>query len=60
MEFNWPHMAASAVIILIVLTVLKKTKVVESASTGKRMLITALALFVPLFILNLVWPYSAG
>ncbi|WAT16962.1 hypothetical protein OZN62_08410 [Aurantiacibacter sp. MUD11] len=60
MEFNWPHMAASAVIIAIVLFLLKKTKLTDNAGTGKRVLITAIALFIPLFILNLVWPYSAG
>ena len=58
MEFHWPHMAATAVIILIVLTLLRKTKVIEGSSKGKRFLVTAAALFVPIFILNLSWPYS--
>ena len=58
MTFDLSHMAAMAAIVLIVLWLLKKFDVLEGASRGRRMLIIFAALFVPILILNVFWPYG--
>lgn len=59
MEFDWAHMAATAAIIFVVVYIMNHTAAMKDASRGKRALVTAVALFVPLFILNLMWPYGS-
>ncbi len=60
MAFDWPHMAASAAIIFVMVLLVNKSGAMEGASRGKRALITAVAVFVPLLILNIIWPYGGG
>ena len=60
MEFDWVRMAATAAIIFIVVFLVNHTDAFKDASRGKRALLTGIAIFVPLLILNLVWPYSGG
>ena len=56
MEIDWARMAVTAVIILVVLLAVNRTKIAESASRGKRALIVFVAVFIPLLLLNLFWP----
>jgi hypothetical protein len=58
MVFDWPHMLASAAIILGALWLLDQSGVLEGASRGRQTLLRFLALLVPLLVLNLIWPYG--
>jgi hypothetical protein len=60
LEFDIPHMIATAVIIFAVIWGLNQTAFFENAPKGRRALITFACLFVLLTILNLVWPYGSG
>ena len=60
MEFDWPHMAVTAVIIGVVVYIVNHTGSLAEASKGKRTLVTFVILFVALLILNLLWPYGGG
>jgi hypothetical protein len=58
MVLDWPHMLASAAIILGALWLLDQTGALEGASRGRRILLQFLALLVPLLVLNAAWPYG--
>lgn len=58
MTFDWAHMAATAVIIGLVVYLVNHSGKLDGASKGKKAVITAVAIFIPLFILNLIWPYG--
>jgi hypothetical protein len=58
MVFDWPHMLASAAIILGALWLLDQTGVLEGASRGKTTVLRFLVLLVPLLLLNMIWPYG--
>lgn len=60
MNFDWPHMLVTGLLIFVVITLLDRTAFYTSASKGKRMLILAVCLFVVLTVLNLLWPYGSG
>ena len=59
MNFDWPHMLVTGLLIFVLITVLDKATFYTSASKGKRLVILAVSLFVVLLILNLVWPYGS-
>ncbi len=58
MTFDIPHMIATAVIILIVVSIVNRR--FDNASKGKRAIVTLVVLFIALMILNLAWPYGAA
>jgi hypothetical protein len=60
MTFDIPHMLVTGLIVLAVIYPINHGMVLEGASKGRKTLVTFLALFVLIFILNLVWPYGSG
>ena len=58
MNFDWPHILVTGLLIFAVITVLDQVAFYVSASKGKRMVILAVCLFVVLMVLNLLWPYG--
>lgn len=60
MDIDWGHTGATIAIVFVVVLLLDRFGVLEGASRGKRFIITALAIFVPIFILNMFWPYGAS
>lgn len=58
MDIDWAHMAVTAAIIFVVVYVMNHTGLTEGASKGKRALLTFVALFIPILLLNLFWPYG--
>ena len=58
MNFDWPHILVTGLLIFAVITVLDQVAFYASASKGKRMVILAVCLFVVLMVLNLLWPYG--
>jgi hypothetical protein len=58
MNFDWPHMLVTGLLIFAVITVLDRVAFYTSASKGKRMMILGVCLFVVLMVLNLLWPYG--
>ena len=58
MSFNWPHMLVTVLLIFLVLQVLERIEAYRNASGGKKFLMLIVPLFVVIFVLNLVWPYS--
>ena len=60
MQFDWIHMLVTVVIIYVVLWGLGKTGKLNEASGAKRFWIRFIALFVVIFVLNLIWPYGSG
>lgn len=60
MSFDFPHMIASAVIIFAVLWVVDHAGAFQDASRGRRTFYKFIGIFVPLFILNIVWPYGGS
>lgn len=60
MTFDVPHMVATAVIVWIVIWLLPRMGAFGEMATGRQRLIQFAAIFVLIFILNLVWPYGTG
>ena len=60
MTFDIPHMIVTALIIFAVVYPLNHMAQFENMKKGRKFLITFVALFVLLFILNLIWPYGSG
>ncbi|MFV1876634.1 hypothetical protein [Nioella sp.] len=60
MTFNVPHKIATAVSVLGVSRVLNHSLDPQSLSRGPRMPATFIALFVPILILNAIWPMDQG
>jgi hypothetical protein len=58
MVFDWPHMLASAAIILGALWLLDQTGILDGASRGRKTLLRLVVLLVPLIALNMIWPYG--
>ena len=58
MNIDLPHMIVSALLIFAVVLVAHRTAVYRNASRGKRAAIVAVALFMVLFVSNLIWHYG--
>ena len=58
MNIDLPHMIVSALLIFAVVLVAHRTAIYRNASRGKRLAIVAVALFLVMFLFNLVWPYG--
>jgi hypothetical protein len=60
MTLDWPHILVTMALIALTVFAINRLGWLDGASRGKRAVITASALFVVLFVLNLFWPYGAG
>jgi hypothetical protein len=60
MVFDFPHMIATAIVIFAVLWVFDHTSAFSEMTKGRKTLVKFLALFIVIFILNLIWPYGSG
>jgi len=60
MTIDIPHMLVTAAIIFAVLFAVEHLGWTAGASRGRRALIIGLAVFLPLLILNLIWPYGGA
>ena len=58
MDLDLPHMIVSAMLILAVVLMAHRTAFYKNASRGKRAAIVGVALFLVMFVFNLVWPYG--
>lgn len=59
MSINVPHILVTAAVIAAIVYGVEHTPMLAGASRGKRALITGVAVFVVLFIINLLWPYRS-
>lgn len=59
MNFDIPHMIATAVIIFVVVWGLDQTTALDKMPKRRKILIKFGVLFAAIFILNLVWPYGS-
>lgn len=57
--FDIPHMIATALIVLAVSWIVQHTAAIQGMSRGGRILVTFVLIFIPILILNLVWPYGS-
>jgi hypothetical protein len=60
MVFDIPHMIATAIIVMVAIWLVNNTRIGENATKVKRAFYLFLTIFVPLFILNTIWPYGSG
>lgn len=60
MALDIPHMIATAIIIFVIIWGVNHSSAFEGMTKGKKTLVQFLALFVVLFILNLLWPYGSS
>ncbi len=60
MTVDIPHAIATGLVIFAVIWLVEHASPFENLTKGRKTLITAVALFVLLFILNIVWPYSSA
>lgn len=60
MTFDIAHILVTGVIVYVVLWTVNQMEMFANASKGRRTFLIFLVIFIPLFILNLVWPYGAG
>lgn len=60
MNFDIPHMIATAVIIFVVVYGIGHMPQAENITKGRKALLIFVVLFVALMILNIVWPYGTG
>ena len=58
MTFDIPHMIATALIIAAIVYAMNHMPQVDGMTRGRKTLLTFVALFVALLILNTVWPYG--
>jgi hypothetical protein len=58
MNIDLPHMIVSAMLIFAVVLMAHRTAFYKNASPGKRAAIVGVALFLVIFLFNLVWPYG--
>ena len=58
MNFDLPHMIVTGLLIFAVVLATHRTAMYKNASRGKRAAIVGVALFIVLFIFNLLWPYG--
>jgi len=60
MVFDIPHMIATAIVVFAGVWVVQNTRIGENATKWKRAIFLFLIILIPLFILNLIWPYGSG
>ena len=60
MSIDWPHMIISMVLIFATVLLVQRTSAYKQGSRGKRAVIVAVALFLVMFVFNLIWPYGEG
>jgi hypothetical protein len=60
MQFDIPHIIATAIILYSVIWGMHHISPFSKMSKGKRNGIQFIILFVLLFILNIIWPYGSG
>ena len=60
MSIDWPHMLISMVLIFATVLLVQRTPAYKQGSRGKRAVIVAVALFLVMFVFNLIWPYGEG
>jgi hypothetical protein len=60
MTFDIPHMIATALIVFLPIWLVDHASVFEDMTKARKTLIKLVAIFVAVFILNIVWPYGAG
>ena len=58
MSIDWPHMIVSMLLIFATLLFVQRAPAYKSGSRGKRAVIVAVALFLVMFVFNLIWPYG--
>ena len=60
MTFDIPHMIATGLIVWAVIWLLPRLGAYGELPIGRQRLVQFAAIFVLIFILNLVWPYGSG
>jgi len=60
MSIDWPHMIVSMLMIFATVLLVQRASAYNSGSRGKRAVIVAVALFLVMFVFNLIWPYGEG
>ena len=60
MSIDWPHMIVSILLIFATVLLVQRAPTYKNGSRGKRIAIFAVALFLVMFVFNLIWPYGEG
>ncbi len=58
MNFDVPHMVATALLVFVVVIVLERFEGYRTASKGRKFFLLFVPMFIAIFVLNLLWPYS--